>query len=220
MDDKKFNILKYYYNENIFSRFIHKFFLCLIYKKIEMFNKNSNYIDDCPICGGKIWKPSHIIVEGVRVTVCQSCSKLGQKTSITSSSKTQSKIFFKKPIRRKSVSTPHIARPKVKKDDESDLQIVSDFAVKIKKAREKNKLTQEKFALKLHEKESLIRSLENGKRIPTISLAKKIEKTYNVKLIEKKIDDESDYRRYIQQKKAPTTLGDMIVIRKKKKSDN
>ncbi len=148
--------------------------------------KKQNY-PECPICGSIIWgKPSHIVVEGVRVTVCQSCSNLGQKTSITSSSKTQSKIFFKKPIKRKSVSTPHIAKPIVKKDDESDLQIVSDFAVKIKNAREKKKFTQEKFALKLHEKESLIRSLENGKRIPTISLAKKIEKTYNVKLIEKK----------------------------------
>lgn len=182
--------------------------------------KKQNY-PECPICGGIIWgKPSHIIVEGVRLTVCQSCSNLGQRTSISSPSKIQSKIFYKKPIKRKSVATPHIAKPSVKKDDESDLQIVSNFAAKIKKTREKYKLTQEKFALKLHEKASLIRSIENGKRIPTISLAKKIEKTYNVKLIEKKKDDESDYRKYIQQKKAQTTLGDMIIVRKKKKSDN
>jgi len=184
-------------------------------------SKKKQYYPECPICGSIIWgKPSHIIVEGVRVTVCQSCSNLGQKISITSSSKAKSKIFLKKPVKRKSGAIPYIAKPSVKKDNELDLQIVSNFAAKIKKAREKYKLTQEKFALKLHEKESLIRSLENGKRIPTISLAKKIEKTYNVKLIEKKKDDESDYRRYIQQKKAPTTLGDMIIVRKKKKSDN
>jgi len=181
-----------------------------------MSHKKQNY-PECSICGGIIWgKPINIVVEGVKVTVCQSCSNLGQKTSITSSSKTQSKIFYKKPVKRKSGIIPYIAKPSVKKDDESDLQIVRNFATKIKKARERYKLTQEKFALKLHEKESLIRSLENGKRIPTISLAKKIEKTYNIKLIEKKKEDESDYRRYIQQKKAPTTLGDMITVRKKK----
>ena len=184
-----------------------------------MSNKKQNY-PECPICGSIIWgKPAHIIIEGARVTVCQSCSKLGQKISATSSSKTQTKISFKKSIKRKSVATPHIVKPSVKIDDKLSLQIVSNFATKIKEVREKYKLTQEKFALKLYEKESLIRSIESGKRIPTIPLAKKIEKIYNIKLIEKQEEDNLDYRRFIQQKKAPITLGDMVVVRKKKKSD-
>jgi len=185
-----------------------------------MSNKYSNYIEDCPICGGKIWKPSHVIIDGAKVTVCQSCSHLGNKNSRTTSQKIQSKVFYKKPIRRNLVGTQRKQKISQKLDNKANLQIVADYATKIKNLREKNRLTQGKFALKLHEKESIIRNVESGKRIPTIALAKKIEQTYGIKLTEKKDDDDIDYRRYIQKKKAPMTLGDTVVVKKKKKPSN
>lgn len=182
--------------------------------------KKQNY-PECSICGSIIWgKPSHIIIEGVKVTVCQSCSHLGNKTSGTTSQKIQSKVFYKKSIRRSPVATPRKQKTSQKLDNKTNLQIVADYATKIKNLREKNRLTQGKFALKLHETESIIRNVESGKRIPTIALAKKIEQTYGIKLTEKKEDDDIDYRRYIQKKKAPMTLGDTVVVKKKKKPSN
>jgi putative transcription factor len=180
--------------------------------------KNSKYVDDCPICGGKIWKPAHIFIEGVRVTVCQSCSQLGVKVPKTTSMKIQSKIPERKIVKSKLSRKPKSYKISRQQDKVSNLEIVEDFASKIKNVREKNNLTQEKFALKLHEKASLIRSIESQKRIPTITLAKKIEKTYNIKLTKITEEDDKDYRRYIQKKKEPTTLGDMFTIKKKKKS--
>ena len=74
-------------------------------------------------------------------------------------------------------------------------------------------LKQKELAEKIAEKESIIHQLESGHMKPTISLARKLEKALNIKLIEiykvqeKKQVDLSD----------PTlTIGDLLKLDKKK----
>jgi uncharacterized protein (TIGR00270 family) len=182
--------------------------------------KNQKISDDCPICGGKIWKPAHVIIEGAKVTVCQSCSRLGMKTIRSTPHKSQPTIAYKKPIKATTLKKPKEYGSQDRKDTGSNLKIIENYSNKIRNIRSKHKLTQREFALKLHEKESLIKSIESGKREPTIALAMKIEKTFGIKLTEK--EEENGYvdARFLQNKKKPLTLGDMVVIKKKKKSND
>ena len=180
--------------------------------------KNRKVNDDCPVCGGKIWKPAYVIIEGAKVTVCQSCSRLGMKTIKSTPYKSQPATAYKKSIKSTTEKKTREYNSQIRKDTDSNLKIIDNYSNKIRNVRSKHKLTQREFSLKLHEKESLIKSIESGKREPTIALARKIEKVFDIKLIEK--EEESGFvdARYIQNKKKPLTLGDMVVIKKKKKS--
>ena len=86
--------------------------------------------------------------------------------------------------------------------------IVSDYAKKIQQVRLSNKLNQDQFAQKLNEKPSLMRRIESGKAKPTIQLAKKIEKMFNISLLTKS-DSTTDvnYKNYIKKKVEITSRG-------------
>ena len=62
--------------------------------------------------------------------------------------------------------------------------VVSDYAQKIRKAREKMGLTQEEFAKKLAEKWSIMQKIESGQFKPSIEMARKLERILNIELIE------------------------------------
>lgn len=182
-----------------------------------MSHKKRDYSEECQICGGMIWKASYVYIEGAKVAVCQSCSNLGKKAPSSTSSMSKTMPPYKKPIKRTS-TTKSTFNPQKREVPTPSLKVIVDYAIKVGNARGKSKLTQRDFALKLHEKESLIKSIESGKRVPTITLAKKIEKVFNINLTEKEDDDVIVDTRFLQKKQGPTTMGDMIVIKKKKKT--
>ena len=97
------------------------------------------------------------------------------------------------------------------------VEIVSDYALRIRNARTQNKLNQDQFAQKLNEKPSLLRRIEAGKAEPDIKLAKKIEKVYDIKLI-KSVDtiDVSPQTDKYMKKSTGSSLGDIAFIKKKK----
>lgn len=162
----------------------------------------------CPICDGVIWKGEKVIIEGAKMTVCSSCAQYGKKVRPQSKSKFNK---FKQQAARKVKKTKSY-RPRFESEQ---LEIVSDYSKRIRKARVSRKLTQEKFAQKLHEKESLIRRLEASKAKPTIELAKKIEEVYNIKLLEEPQQTATDYKKFLK-KSSGSSLGDMAFIKKKK----
>lgn len=90
-------------------------------------------------------------------------------------------------------------------------EIVEEYAMKIKQAREKRNLNQEEFARFLGERESILQKIESGRQKPTIELAKKLEKQLGIQLIER-IEEE-----IVEQKKSakgPLTIGDMLQMKK------
>jgi len=173
--------------------------------------KHNEFDRECPICGGIIWgKGEKVLIEGAKITVCQNCAQHGIKIQ-TEPKTTNAKKFSTDRL-------PVISKKIIKnKDDflETQLEVVPDYAIKIKKARNDNNLTQEQFALKLHEKESLIRKIEAGKVEPNLELAKKIEKTYNINLLQKPDEQIVNYKEYLK-KSTGTSLGDIAFIKKKK----
>ena len=47
----------------------------------------NNEFNDCPVCGGKIWgRGQKVLLEGAKITVCQSCAQHGKKIPAKSKS--------------------------------------------------------------------------------------------------------------------------------------
>lgn len=149
----------------------------------------------CELCGKPITgKPVRVWIEGSQLVVCPQCSRYG------------------------SVVKPRtVARPQrvVKRKEPSmgfeSTMLVSNYNVLIRQARESMGLTQADLAKLIGEKESIVRRLESGRMVPTLELAKKLEKVLKVKLYEE-----------VRQEQEPPkpqgfqlTLGDVAVIRER-----
>lgn len=166
---------------------------------------------ECPICGGIIWgKGQRVLIEGGKISVCINCAQHGEKVQelpLNSSSKKQQTSGKKKPYNRKIYA----------KNFTDDIEIVPDFAKKIRNARSSLELNQDQFAQKLNEKPSLLRRIETGKAKPTIKLAKKIEEIYKIKLLQKgDMVEGSIQNDKFMKKSIGTSLGDTAFIKKKK----
>ena len=136
------------------------------------------------------------IVEGAELNVCNKCSKFGRVIGTIEETKvTESKS--------KKINAP-------KKET---LQIIiGDYAEKIKIRRESLDLTQEQFAKKINEKESIIQKIESKHYEPSIDLAKKIEHFLNIRLIE---DYEEKHKKMKYEKSEKFTIGDFIKTKNK-----
>ncbi|MBY8984020.1 MAG: TIGR00270 family protein [Candidatus Lokiarchaeota archaeon] len=167
---------------------------------------------ECQICGSIIWgKGQRVILEGARITVCHNCAQHGTKIHEPSSY-----TYGKKPIKKKPYSVPK--RQTKNPATIEELEIVSDYARRVRNARNNFKLNQDQFAQKLNEKPSLIRRIETGKAVPTVKLAKKIQKIYKIQLLTK--SDEMDYNdqeKKFMKKVSGSSLGDIAFIKKKQK---
>ncbi|MFX1287104.1 MAG: multiprotein bridging factor aMBF1 [Promethearchaeota archaeon] len=178
-----------------------------------MSKKTANeYEKECPICGGKIWgRGEKVIIEGAKLVVCQSCAQYGVKVRTKPKIREASVKFSSKP-------TSPFKKVVHSKEIEESVEIVSDYVIKIRNARNSRGLNQDQFAQKLNEKPSLLRRIEAGKVEPTIKLAKKIEDVYNIKLIKQvdEIEPTAKQSQYMKKSSGPA-LGDIAYIKKKKK---
>jgi len=156
----------------------------------------------CEVCGKATEDIYRAEIEGTPMNACVKCARFG-------------KILYM-PAKTKEVSLSSKESLKGKKDakEAPEQKIVNNYAKIVRQIREKLSLTQEEFAKKINEKESLMKGVESGKTIPSFDLAGKLEKMFNVVLIE-----------IVEEEKAETgasgskefTLGDMIKIKTRKK---
>ncbi len=173
---------------------------------------SSQFEKDCPICGGIIWgRGQKVLIEGAKITVCQSCAQYGVKIKNVSRAGNKVNQNYAKP---KSSAKKKVYNRQI--DD--GLEIVADYVNKIRNARNSRGLNQDQFAQKLNEKPSLLRRIEAGKVEPTIKLAKKIEQVYEITLV-KKVDETepSTIQNKYMKKSSSTSLGDIAIVKRKKK---
>lgn len=131
----------------------------------------------CEVCGETIvGPPNQVIIGSASLIVCSRCVRFG--VPIVSKSKTRSSATVSKPL----LSLR-------KTSDEKPLEVVSDFNIKIRKAREELGLTQEVLSKYVREKTSTIKRIEAGRLKPTITLATKLEKVLKVSLVEKVVEN-------------------------------
>ena len=126
----------------------------------------------CEICGKR---PAKFIVEieGATLNVCSSCAR-GSKIIGRVGQKMKARDIAP------GVHVDSAVPRKIRREQD----IVENYAEVIRKAREALGLSIEELAKKIGEKASYIEHIEYGKMLPTIKVAKKLEKALNVKLIE------------------------------------
>ncbi|MFQ6088970.1 MAG: multiprotein bridging factor aMBF1 [Candidatus Methanofastidiosia archaeon] len=147
----------------------------------------------CEMCGREIkGRSTKILVEGARLEVCGGCSKYGSVIS-----------------ERKGLLS-HIQTPR--KETQEEYEIVEDYSLKVRRAREERNLTQKELAKRINEKESVIHRIETGGMVPSKRLSRKLEKFLEIKLLEKVEDFKLPSRK---MKYEDLTIGDVIKFKKR-----
>ncbi len=147
-------------------------------------------MEECELCGGKIDSVYGINVEGVELRVCSSCAR-GKR------------IVYREDRR----SAKKEAAARQAKPRKEEFEMVDNYGLKIRKARESMRLPLKVLAELINEKESLLVRVENESTLPTEALTRKLEKTLNIKLEQQVEIDEKNARR---DRKESATLGEFV----------
>jgi putative transcription factor len=157
----------------------------------------------CEVCGRKI---------NGKLIACNECAKLG-------------KTYHEEPrlkipsSRSKAGPTPlraSVKKPQVHQVDTSH-ELVENFDVKIRQAREKFRLSHEELGKKINEKVSLLRKIETGKMSPDNRLATILEHALKIKLIVLAKEEKITQAKAAKIEPRELTLGDLIQLGKKGK---
>lgn len=146
---------------------------------------------NCELCG-KEGGLVVAIVENVEMKVCGGCSKFGKVI----------RRNIPAPVKKKETK-----KNEVTEDPVDEEVIVSDFAKKIRRAREKLKMEQKDFAKFISEKESIVHKMEIGEHKPSLKVAKKLQKMLKIRLIDVYKEEKKSYE---TSKSEGFTLGDFI----------
>lgn len=172
-----------------------------------------NETKSCEICGKPIsGKPLRVKIEGsVFECVCSECSKLGKVQKPPAMARVRKTT--NKPQNNQNRSRGGMSQRVYTRDDGPMDDIVEDYGVIVKQAREAKGLSREQLGQKIYEKVSVINRIESGKMEPDLKLAKKLEKTLNITLIEQY--DEMDLDAFKSSSSGANTLGSIVKIKRK-----
>jgi putative transcription factor len=163
----------------------------------------------CEICGSLIKGiPSHVVVEGARLVVCAKCSTHGEECwEPVAPSKTPERPIPKQVIVKP--KKPADSLPKAY----AELELCEDYAIQIRRARERRGFTQEDLAKRAKEKLSIIQKIELGKMIPNLQLARTLEHVLKIKLLVPLVEPKTPNS--IPSEAEELTIGDIIQFKKR-----
>ena len=162
---------------------------------------------ECEICGKPVPEnnPIRAKIEGSVMVVCKECSKLG------TIQKAPPKPKFRQQPKGKKQNTAR--NRNYSRNDEPTEELIEDFAIEIRKARESKNWSREDLGKKINERVSVITRIETGKMTPDTKLTKKLEKALNIKLLEKV--NNVDLNQFISSSSGERTLGNIMKIKRK-----
>ena len=162
---------------------------------------------ECEICGKPVPEnnPIRAKIEGSVMVVCKECSKLGTIQKAPPKPK-----FRQQPKGKKQNKTQN---RNYSRNDEPTEELIEDFEMEIRKARESKGWSREDLGKKINERVSVITRIETGKMTPDAKLTRKLEKALNVKLLEKV--DNVDLNQFINSSSGERTLGNIMKIKRK-----
>lgn len=158
---------------------------------------------ECEICG----KPDSSIsakIEGSVVNVCENCAKFGEILEIKKLDEEEDESFFK-PKQKQQRKTISI--------EETTETVKSNLPELLKKARESKNMTQEDVANAISERLSFYQKIESGHIQTSIRTARKLERFFNIQLVESYVEPEKTKSINIDDKEL--TIGDLIKIKRK-----
>jgi putative transcription factor len=159
----------------------------------------------CEMCGRELEarEAKRAVVEGSLLILCPQCYQRLSKQGVA-------KEYMVTPTKqvRSRVSTSTPSRQQARRLEE--YEVVEDYAVRIKTARERLGWSQEVLALKVGESVNTIKRIEASRLKPSIDLAKKLERVLGIKLLEPIVEEVGETR---SSKGADTlTIGDLIRL--------
>lgn len=168
---------------------------------------------ECEVCGEGEGS-YYILIEGAKLWTCGDCAKRGKIIARPAPPPGEVRRNLKlggggAPSRFGGKPAPAVgARPAVS----TEVEIVPDYAERIKAAREKMKIGPDVLAELVMEKQSYLERVENGRALPSESLAKRLEKALGIKLFEQVSYQQAPVER---KKSGALTLGDLVSVKKK-----
>ncbi|MBN1170077.1 TIGR00270 family protein [Candidatus Micrarchaeota archaeon] len=128
----------------------------------------------CDICGATPIK-AQILIEGAKLLVCGRCAKSGKILH-----------YFHDE---EEAENPHKISAPPPKSIGPEEEIVESYGEIIRKARQKKNLTIEELGARILEKANFLHAIETERLKPTISVAKKLEKELEIKIIQSSSGD-------------------------------
>ncbi len=165
----------------------------------------------CEMCGRPVRrKDAHIVyIDGAKLLLCPQCYSKVVKRNLGTEIK---------EVKRKSPPLKTPARFRARRERLEELEVVEDFAGKVKQARERLGWTQRVLAESIGEGEKVVKRIEAGRLTPSIELARKLEKVLNIKLLEPVIDNDlSNSLNLGRGFRKDLTLGDIVSIKRRKR---
>ncbi|MCD6428784.1 MAG: TIGR00270 family protein [Desulfurococcales archaeon] len=177
----------------------------------------------CEMCGRPIEKrlSKIVFIEGAKLVLCPACYAKVGKRSIDAEIREYAPSLKRRLTPQSSVPATRRSVPKRPRDADLDnYEVVSDFAERVRTAREKLGWSQRALAEAVKESENVIKRIESGRLVPSIDLARRLEKVLGIRLLEPIVEPESFFTVQPQQKVRELTLGDIVRIRKKGSEKN
>ncbi len=150
---------------------------------------------DCEVCG-KREAVALVSLEGAKLSLCGSCARSGKVL-----------YFFN------SESGTGGPAPLVSRRVRNEEDIVDGYGKLLKSAREKAGLTFEQLGLKIAEKANYLEHVEKEKALPTLDLARKLEKFFKIRLVETESSVQTEAQAGYGKKEL--TLMDVALIERK-----
>ncbi|MCD6324229.1 MAG: TIGR00270 family protein [Desulfurococcales archaeon] len=172
----------------------------------------------CEMCGRPVRRRDARIVyiEGARLVLCPECYRKVVKKDVAQSVRS----LTAKPPRPATSHTARTPAPRPQRPRRralENLEVVQEYAERIRKARERLGWSQRVLAEAVGEGENVIKRMEAGRLTPSIDQARKLEKVLNIKLLEPVVDEGGVPALFGGGKVSKElTLGDIAAIRKKK----
>jgi len=167
---------------------------------------------ECEICGREIYgKTFRAVVDGAKLLVCSECAQFASSSW---------KPETRKPTPPVQKNLPPTIRPQIVRRPSptasmDEVELVEDYSQRVRKGRERLSLTHEELSRKIGERVSVLQKLETGKMTPDQALAKKLEHTLKIKLLEAPLKITSVDKSYVKNNYG-LTLGDIVIIQKPK----
>lgn len=176
------------------------------------------------MCGEPIEssKAKKVFVDGAQLIACPVClAKIASSKPATQAFVQQSKAKptqFQRPLstvsqqalgKQKSSLSSSTGRKSSTSSSSEKLELVEDFAERIKRARESRGWDQRTLAVKLKVGENIVKRIESGKLRPPIDLARRIEEVLGIKLLAPAVEEmieRSKVEKYV-------TFGEVVSIR-------
>ncbi len=146
-------------------------------------------MEECELCGRKISTAYIIEVGAAHLRVCQKCAEGKKVVAIEKAEKEAS--IMQKPVH--------------KQNDAEMPELIENYGNAIRNARNRMQLPLKVLAEMINEKESLLLRIEENKAMPSLELAKKLEKALHIKL-----EDTSTQESYAPKKGDKASLGEFF----------